>query len=724
MAGAAAATTSALVAQSDRDLDFLAREVDGRHLKESLRRHLHEKVVRLLDDRKRRIQAIRSTADLQERQRYVREKLQSYLGEWPERSPLNAEVTGLVDRGTYRIEKIVFESMPGFRVTANLYLPPGHGPFPAILFPLGHEAGGKSYPVWQQLLGSFAQKGYVALAWDPLGQGERVQIWDDDWNESKVVRSTSEHTMMGLQTLLLGESLARYTIWDGIRALDYLASRPEVDAKRIGVTGNSGGGTHTAYMAALDDRLQVAAPSCYLTNWRRLTETIGPQDAEQCMPPFLADGLDHPDFILAFGLKPYRILSAIRDFFSIEGARETYAEARSVYDRLGAADKIGMTEADDGHGYSEPRRMAAYDWFSRWLKGEPDTRPEPDVKIAHEEELWATKTGQVATSHEGETVTSLNQKRLAEIRRGPITAESVREFLGVDPSGEPARVRSYGAAQAGGGYRLEKLLIESEPGIPVPALLYLPEGGGSRPGIVYVNGRGKSVAHAEAESLVRAGIATLSIDARGLGETRAIGERNGSDWPRLFGDFESTMLAMLTGKSLVAMRAEDVMRAVGVLAARAEVDTNRLAVVGREGGAISALHAAVLDRRVKGAGVDRMVVSYASIVRRRVHRQQYEDAIVGVLRKYDLPDLLRLAVARGPAVVADVLDPVGQLLPLSRVSRAYAGAAQDGNSLQRASRSSSTRTARRPSWRSTSGTTSARRTRSPARPASRTCSST
>lgn len=668
-----------LFCQTGRDLDFLSREVDGRGLKDALRAHLHEKIVRLLDERREKIAGIRSLGDLEERRRYIRQRLQSYVGEWPEKTPLNAEVTGIIDRDGYRIEKIVFESQPGFHVTANLYVPEnGSGPFPAILFPLGHEPGGKANPVWQQLLASFAQKGYVALAWDPLGQGERVQIWDEDWKESKVLRSTSEHTMLGLQCLLLGESLARYTIWDGIRALDYLASRPEVDAERIGVTGNSGGGTHTAYLAAMDDRLKAAAPSCYLTNWRRLSETIGPQDAEQCMPPFLADGLDHADFVLAFGLKPYRILAAIQDFFSIQGARETYAEVRGVYERLGAADKIAITEADDRHGYSRPRRMAAYDWFGRWLKGAPDSAPEPEVKIATEEELWATKTGQVVTALNGETVTTLNQKRLAGIRRGPVTVEQVRSFLGVNaPAGEIV-ARSYGAVEAS-GYRIEKLVYESDKGMPTPALLYLPaERQGKAVGIVYVHGRGKSAAHPEAEALVRSGAVVLSIDARGLGETRALAERSGSDWPRLFGDYENAMRALLTGKSLVAMRAEDVMAAVSVLAAREEVEGARLRIIGREGGAITALHAAVLDNRVKGVGVERMLVSYASVVRHRLHRQVYEDAITGVLRRYDLPDLLRLAVAEGSVVVVDTVDPVGQLLPLSRVSRAYAGAAQDG----------------------------------------------
>src|SRR5436190_9180013 len=263
------------------------------------------------------------------------------LGGFPDRTPLNARITGVLDRGDYVIEKIIFESQPHFYVTANLYLPKtGQPPYPAVLYPLGHELGAKSHSAWQQTLGSLAKKGYVALAWDPIGQGERIQIYDEDFEDSKVRASTTEHTVEGIQCLLAGDHVARYTIWDGIRALDYLLSRPEVDAKRVACTGNSGGGTHTTYLSALDDRIQVAAPSCYITSWKRMLESIGPQDAEQVFPLWLKDGLDYPDYLYAFGAKPFLMLTAIRDFFPIGGARATFAEARQVFGRADTAARI------------------------------------------------------------------------------------------------------------------------------------------------------------------------------------------------------------------------------------------------------------------------------------------------------------------------------------------------------------------------------------------------
>src|SRR5262249_39216292 len=143
-----------------------------------------------------------------------------------ERTPLNAQIVGTIERENFRIEKIIFESQPSFYVTGSLYLPKsGTSPYPAILFPLGHEAGAKAHEAWQYALGSFATKGFVAFAWDPISQGERSQFYDPDLRASRLTASTREHTMLGVQCLVTGDNVARYTIWDGIRALDYLLSR-------------------------------------------------------------------------------------------------------------------------------------------------------------------------------------------------------------------------------------------------------------------------------------------------------------------------------------------------------------------------------------------------------------------------------------------------------------------------------------------------------------------
>jgi cephalosporin-C deacetylase-like acetyl esterase len=657
--------------QTAEQLNFLTGLTEFRDLRDMLPAYLRGKAADLLAQRRQVVARFSSAQDLAQRRQYVRARMLAALGGLPERTPLNPRVVGVIEREDYRIEKIVFESQPRFYVTANLYLPKkGQPPYPAILYPLGHEAGAKAHTAWQQMLGALAKKGFVGLAWDPAGQGERSQFWDEDLNASKLGASTVEHTMVGIQCLLAGDNLARYTIWDGMRALDYLLSRREVDAGRVGVTGNSGGGTHTAYLAALEDRLHVAAPSCYLTSWGQLLRTIGPQDAEQCLPPWLADGLDHADFIHAFAPRPYLMLSAVRDFFSITGARDTFEEARRIYALLEAPEKLDKVEADDGHGYTKPRRLAAYDWFSRWLKGAGDRAEEPEVQLATESELWCTTTGQVATSLGGESVFTLNWKRVEALKAqrapGRDLAARLGRLIGFEQPQGAVRVRPYGAFTRP-GYRVEKLVYESEPGILIPALLFLPEGGPARkPAVVYVNGAGKAAGMEDLEPLARAGLAVLAMDVRGWGETQPVRDRKGGDFARWFGDFDSGMTALLTGQTLVGMRALDVARGVDVLAGRPEVDGQRIFGYGKGGGSLPVLFAALLEPRLRRVALEDLLASYESITSQRIHREVFEQVAPGILKHGDIPEFVA-ALAPRPVAVLSTVDPLGQ--PSRRADR-------------------------------------------------------
>ena len=659
-------------AQGRTDLDFLANMDEFHDIRKMLPARLAQEVNDQLRQRAEVAARISTLDAVAARRKLVRATILESIGGLPERTPLNARITGTLDRGDYKIEKIVFESQPRFFVTANLYLPKkGSPPYPAILFPLGHELGGKAHSAWQQVLGSLARRGYVAFAWDPLGQEERVQFFDPDWNDSKFFASTVEHTELGAQCMLVGDALARYTIWDGIRALDYLLSRPEVDTARVGVTGNSGGGTHTTYLSALDDRITVAAPSCYINSWRVLLDALGPQDAEQVFPGWLKNGMDFPDFIYSFAPKPFLILSAIRDFFPIGGVRETFAEAHGVYEKLGVGDKLQKVEADDGHGYSKPRRQAAYRWFGRWLKSEDDDGAEQDVPAATSEELWATPTGQVSTSFHGEDVFSLNLKRYEAVKssRPAFSPAKVREIAAFAPASGDLKIKTYGALPRA-GYRIEKLTYESEPGILIPAVLYVPETHGAKsPAIVYADGEGKQAAREVAESLVRKGNMVMSLDARGLGETRPALDERGYFF-RYFADYDNAETAILLGKTLVGMRAADIARGIDLLAARSDVDSSNISGFGRGAAAVAMLHAAALDARLKKLALEEMLVSYDAIVTHRIHRQMFEQIVPSALRFYDLPDLASSFAPR-PVWLIDTVNPLGQVLPAPEVRAVY-----------------------------------------------------
>jgi len=687
----ASALSGPLRAQTPEGLDFLADLPDFERIREMLPNYLNRIAISLLEQRKRTVSQISAAAEVARRKAYIRERMLSALGGLPERTPLNPRVVGVLDRDGYRVEKVIFESQPQFYVTGNLYVPKsGQPPYPAVLFPLGHERGGKPNPDWQHVLVSLARRGFVAFTWDTLGQGERAQFYDTDLETSKLGETgyTTEHTMIGAQCLLAGDNIARYTIWDGIRALDYLLSRREVDAARVACTGNSGGGTHTAYLSALDDRIGVAAPSCFITSWQRLLESIGPQDAEQCLPPFLKDGLDHADFIYAFAPKPYIILSAIRDFFSISGARETYAETGHLYSLLEAPQKLAMFEADNTHGYSLPRRIAAYNWLSRWLKGSEDLAPEQEVKVEDEEVLRCTPSGQVATSLGGETVFSLNTKRVEQNkpRHVPLTnatavaanrtemQREVRRLIAFEPGTSPLNVKPFGQIE-GDGYVMEKFIYESEPGIIVPAVLFVPKTSeGRKPAVVYVNDRGKSAGASEGavNQLVKRGFVVLAMDMRGCGETRPPQNPDESNETyRYFGQYDSAMRALLVGKTLVGMRAEDISRGVDLLASRPEVDAARIYGFGVGPGALTLLHEAVLDERIKELALVGMLDSYESVTTHRIHRNIYESLVPGALKVYDLRDLVA-AIAPRPVWIVDAVDPLGKRVQTEEVRKEYA----------------------------------------------------
>ena len=677
-----AGTSQPVVAQTQTDINFLADLPDFEHVRSMLPDYLNRIAFQFLDQRERTVSGITTPAQVDARRAYLRERMLAYLGGLPERTPLNARVVGSFNRDGYRVERVIFESQPRFYVTANLYVPTtGRPPYPGVLLPLGHERGGKSNADWQHVLVSLARRGFVALTWDPLGQGERSQFYAADFETSELGETayTTEHTMIGAQCLLVGDNLARYTIWDGLRALDYLLSRPEVDPQRIACTGNSGGGTHSAYLSTLDDRIKVAAPSCYITSWRRLLESIGPQDAEQCLPPFLRDGLDHADFVYAFAPKPYLILSAIRDFFSISGARQSFADASRIYALMGAADKLNQSESDNTHGYRLPRRLAAYNWLSLWLKGHEDNSPEQEVQPEPDSQLNDTESGEVSISLGGETVFELNQKRVEQARPAVThnraeLEQKVRSLIAFEPRRGELVVKPFGRVQAK-AYALEKIIYEPEPGITVPALLFLPERGeAQKPAVVYVNDEGKSAGwgtDGDIERFIKRGFIVLAIDARGWGETQAVQNPDeDTETYRLFGDYPNAMRAFLVGKTLVGMRAADISCAVDLLAARSEVDRQKIYGYGVGVGAVALLHEAVLDSRLAGVELDRMLVSYHSVVTHRLHHDIYESVIPGVLKAYDLPDLVA-AIAPRPVWLVDAVDPLGKAISVDETKKEY-----------------------------------------------------
>ena len=338
--------------------------------------HLARQAFDLLKKRADEISSITTKESWIERQAFIRKTLDDIIGPFPEKTPLNAKILRVIDKKDYRIEHIVFESQPGFYVTSSLFVPSGikkGARAPAIIYCSGHSEDGYRSNVYMHVILNLVSKGFIVFAFDPVGQGERLEYFDPQTGKSKAGGPTNEHSYPGAQAFISGSSQAYHMIWDGIRAIDYLISRKEVDPLRIGITGRSGGGTQSAYIAAYDDRIYAAAPENYITNYTRLLQTIGPQDAEQNLFNLISNGLDHPDFLTVRAPRPMLMITTSSDMFSIQGAIETEKEVSEIYKVFEKGENFKRIEDDAGHASTKKNREAMYAFFSKHLAnaGEP-----------------------------------------------------------------------------------------------------------------------------------------------------------------------------------------------------------------------------------------------------------------------------------------------------------------------------------------------------------------
>jgi dienelactone hydrolase len=363
----------------------------------------------------------------------VREKITESFGPHPEKTPLNPRITKTVERDEYTIENVIFESRPGFLVTANLYIPKNRKfPLPGIVGTCGHSTNGKASSYYQSFSQGLARMGYVVLIYDPIGQGERLQYPDENL-KSKIGVGVREHLHAGNQQFLVNEFIGMWRAWDGIRALDYLLTREEVDHNHLGVTGNSGGGTMTTWLCGVESRWTMAAPSCFVTSLKNNMENELPADTEQCPPKALALGLDHEDFIAAMAPKPVILLGKEKDFFDVRGLEGAYSRLKKIYGLLGAEENIQLFVGPTTHGYSIENREAMYRFFNRATKIS-DAKTEPKLTIENDETLWCTPNGQVCelNSKTVFTFTKAKSKQLQKLRKslqGEKLNQRIRKIL-------------------------------------------------------------------------------------------------------------------------------------------------------------------------------------------------------------------------------------------------------------------------------------------------------
>jgi hypothetical protein len=294
-------------------------------------------------------------------------------------------------------------------VTGALYVPNRvKKNAPAVFYVCGHSLDGFRATTYQHIIINLVKKGFVVFTIDPMGQGERYEYWNHQTGESRYPIPDHEHSYSGAQCLISGYSTGNNFIWDAIRGIDYMLTRKEIDHERIGMTGRSGGGNITAYLGALDDRIYATAPECYITSYEYIFKSIGPQCAEQNLYKMIAEGLDHAYFIEARAPKPTLIVSTTRDFFSIQGTRDSYSEAKKMYAALGKEENLMMVEDGTVHKLTKKNREAIYAFFQNHLNN-PGSSEDITINIPSANELKVCNTGQLVTSFGEQSVFSMNK---------------------------------------------------------------------------------------------------------------------------------------------------------------------------------------------------------------------------------------------------------------------------------------------------------------------------
>lgn len=664
----------------------------------ALSHYLDRMAETYLAGRTARVEALRNLSDAKAYQEQIRRKMLLLIGGLPEPTPLNAKVLGETKIDGFSIRKVIFESQPNFPVSALLYLPSSMAEgqkHPAILITPGHAPGGKSSDAATAL--AFARNGFVVLSYDPIGEGERLQ-YPDPAHPGKTIASgpTGEHAEASLQPLLIGDTLARYMVWDAMRGIDYLTQLPEVDPKRIGAFGCSGGGTITALLGALDTRVAALGVACYITSFHALLPTLGPQDAEQSTPRWISSGLDFPDWIEAAAPRPYAVISTYSDMFPFAGARASVAEARRFYalfNTAGSAEPIANASALMPSTPTEPAlNVDMVDTVSSAAPLQFITGPgrhsalapimdkilsfflhnlEPSVDADHpmlstvptgadeisvlrdalsKGSFQVTPTGQVATSYpRAETVFTLNRKRAAELIpdtprmfKAEELARVIRSVTGATAT--PAASRPAAESAETNAESSGPILLRTSDGLDLQAEIATPASIGRHLAVILlvpdsIHG-GSAIAHANRarfEALAAAGNVVLAFTPRT--------SPSGTDAMKspLLGPFYLLGLrADLVGRTLLGLRIDDIIQAVDFVVNRPDVDPTRISAIASGHLGLVLQHAAVLDARLKHIAIDHALASYRSLLDAPLPIGAPEDIVPGVLLHYDLPDLAHI----------------------------------------------------------------------------------
>ncbi|MBN2851605.1 MAG: acetylxylan esterase [Clostridia bacterium] len=491
-----------------------------------------------------------------------KEFLKSIGGLSFKKEPLHIKETGEINKDTYVIRKIVFESHKNFFVTGNLYIPKEiKQKVPAVLLTCGHSYDSKAEITYQMAAIELVKNKMVVFCIDPPGQGETELLPD----RKEIGWGTKEHSYVGLACTLMGANINRYFIWNIMRAVDVLYTMDFIDKEKIGICGHSGGGTQASLGIFMEDRIKAAVISCYINGRMEYLRIGHAHDSEQNVYNCMGMGLDYADFITCSAPKPIKIVSVQYDFFPIEGAVHSFNKAKRIYKLYDKEQNVEMAIDKSEHNLTDHNREQLVKWFVKHFTSQKYVSCNPYQYVESKENLNCTKSGQVLYEYkEAMTLNSLiYQEYCKNKKRTQPLEDRIRKVINikeVKTSLLERRINPYLFE----GYQAEKIFWLSEENISV--------------GGIYLHGKESNIVTymmfekgtAEIEQYKEDIIEQLQcgdvfiFDTRGIGAFKA-SEINGSPYYGFYGTMSKLVNdSLMAGTSFIEMQVNDILSSLNL----------------------------------------------------------------------------------------------------------------------------------------------------------------
>ena len=600
----------------------------------------------------------------------LRQKLLESWGGFPkEPCDLAPQKLGELARDGYRVEKIVFQTRPGVVMTANTYVPAGEGKRPAVLCVHGHWRGAKQDPVPQSRCIGLAKLGFFVLAVDAFGAGERG-----------IGTALGEYhgEMVGSTLFPVGLPLSGLQVYENMRAVDYLLTRPEVDGAKLGITGASGGGNQTMYAGAFDERFSCVVPVCSVGTYRSY---LG---AAACVCEIVPDVMTYTEewgLLAMVAPRALMVINATKDAFqfSVGEAQQSIARAQHVFRLHGQAGKIAHTIFESGHDYGKTMREAMYGWMTLHLKGEGQGNPISEPALTPEDpETLRCYPGQsrpadfvtlpkFAAAEAARLIDEHDRENPQHAEHWKNTAMRMRhalehQVLGGFPERKPTAVTILGEKDSDA----ISIQLETEPG--VESFVRLSGGRKDPKRLIFVVDL-DGIEHARASELVKAlenaGTSLAIVEPRATGRYAVAGDKIGRA-----PDHNSTEWSILTGRPLLGQWIWDVRMAIDAIGRQEKDAFEGATIIGLGPAGLVALGAAIYEPRIARVVMIDTLASFKSDV-------PYVNQRMGIMAPRilrdagDVPHLAALVAPR-KLLISGAVTGGGEALPAAALGEQFA----------------------------------------------------